>query len=195
MNRKSVAQTIAIFTLGIGLGALALALVTPPSPTQQREAGGGDTTITERVVERHLIERVSSPTGGPTSPAALDPSLESALDEVSEPESVAREFASDLDLHSRDGRDVDWAPQAEQDLRHDIEAISGTFEVRALDCRTSTCSARIAWPSAAEASREFGRILDKDYDPNCAVKVLLDSTRENREADVLFECSDARAGL
>jgi hypothetical protein len=99
--------------------------------------------------------------------------------------------------HHADPRDVTWATSAEGTYVEDLRGLasSGDFQVRGVDCRTTSCRATLEWSSRSQAQAALRTVLHHNYVRNCAVELLLPPTERAGayEASVYFDCTDERA--
>ena len=105
-----------------------------------------------------------------------------------------------LAAHNREGVDGHWTARANQLFEGDLEKAStaGSFRVLGVDCRTTTCTTQIEWPSYAVARERYGQLLQQNYQMNCAREVYLeppDPSAEDKpfQATAYFDCERLRA--
>ncbi|MGK3990845.1 hypothetical protein WME99_47805 [Sorangium sp. So ce136] len=76
--------------------------------------------------------------------------------------------------HERATEDPEWAPQTRASLLNEIRTVgSGSFDVRDVDCRTTTCAAVLEWNNYEEALGSWSTAVEHNYDVNCAREILL----------------------
>jgi hypothetical protein len=70
------------------------------------------------------------------------------------------------------------------------------FSVEAVDCRNTTCSVELKWPSQAQAVEEYRHLVTHSYRANCSKSLVV---REPAQADgsakalMLLDCEEWRA--
>jgi len=101
--------------------------------------------------------------------------------------------------HEQEPLDRPWASQAETSFWADIEPVASAnaFQVVDTDCRTTSCTARIRWPSRTQARDTYATLLSASYRLNCAKEILLpdaDDDSQPFEAVIVFDCTEHRAG-
>jgi len=149
-----------------------------------------------------VVERVIAPPAASTAgqPAATEKPTRVAAVATSSPDEAARDleqrFASDFAQHARDGRDSVWSAKAEGSLGSKLRSIAGQREVRGVDCRMTSCVARLSWTNQAAARADYRNLLVASYEPNCATRILLPDAADpsaSYEARLFFDCTEARA--
>jgi hypothetical protein len=123
--------------------------------------------------------------------AAQSSSAVAPLDPVVNEGSHQREHRALLARHAREPIAEAWASATAQRLRGVLQPItSGTgASLLGLDCRSSTCVARVEWRDLAAANLGWSAVLHGDY--GCAVRVTLDDAKDpgaRFQTDVLFSC-------
>lgn len=114
-------------------------------------------------------------------------------------EQLENEFAEAVRVHEQAPVDPSWARAAQEMMRSDLEMLGEDivgFRVQDVDCRTTTCSAKISWNSFDDASLGFGVLLGHRYEENCATRIVLqppDNMQARYETTLLFDCSKAAA--
>jgi len=103
------------------------------------------------------------------------------------------EFQGRLAKHRSERQDATWAGPAQASFGGQLVELgeSGGFSVGAVDCRSSTCSAALAWPSLEIAMGSMESIATASYDTNCMRTVHLSEGMEGGSevrGTVLFEC-------
>jgi hypothetical protein len=99
--------------------------------------------------------------------------------------------------HQRQPRDPRWASAAESAFRRDLTALQdlGADDVT-VDCRMTTCTAELQWPSFHDAQEKYTNVLHAEMSMNCGREILLpqpeDATQPYR-ATAVFRCERARA--
>ena len=101
-----------------------------------------------------------------------------------------------------DGEPADpgWAPRAAKLLNEDFHNLgsNGSFQVNAVDCKTTTCVADIAFTDHYVAMTHWKEILANHFSVPCGVRMVLDGEGNGAEpypTRVLLDCEDARVGL
>jgi hypothetical protein len=109
------------------------------------------------------------------------------------------EWTNRIERHGHEARDASWASSTEAALRSELDGLGGDigFQVRDIDCRTTTCVARLNWPSHGDALRQRRRVAQAAYSKECSREVysppVADGTAGPYEATVLFDCESDRA--
>jgi len=80
-----------------------------------------------------------------------------------------------LDAHDAEPRDSAWAQRWTETLKPDFDALAPNlgFSVRGIDCRSTSCTAELQWPSYDAATEHWQELLHHRYSANCAVAVDL----------------------
>jgi hypothetical protein len=107
-----------------------------------------------------------------------------------------REHRELLARHAREPISEAWASVTSQRLREVLQPItSGTgASLLGVDCRSSTCVARIEWRDLPAATSGWSAVLHGDY--GCAVRVTLDDAEDpgaRFQTDILFSCPHPNA--
>ena len=100
-----------------------------------------------------------------------------------------------LDAHQRQSIDPSWSPEAARAFSTDFSALAQgqQFTVRSIDCRSTSCIARVEWPSYAEATTGYEVLLQHSYALDCTRSLLLpDPEDPDRayEASLLLDCGN-----
>ena len=103
-----------------------------------------------------------------------------------------------VDAHNAELRDPSFAAKATDLLSSDLAALAASnhFKVASLDCRTTTCLAKVEWPSERTAADEYSKLATEPFRVNCGRSVALEEAplpSGARQAVLLFECEDWRA--
>jgi hypothetical protein len=79
-----------------------------------------------------------------------------------------------LKRFTQEGRDPKWARQAEKAFTADLVRLAdkGHFLVVNIDCHTTTCLAKLEWPTYAEARHAEQLLAEKTYSHNCGKDVF-----------------------
>jgi hypothetical protein len=115
------------------------------------------------------------------------------------PAERAQEHRAALKRHTEEPVEPAWAPAAEASFERTLRPAGAAlgFELRAVDCRSTSCVATLRFARYADAQARWGEILHMRYEMNCAREIVLDDPADPRaafETDVLFDCAGARAG-
>jgi hypothetical protein len=107
-----------------------------------------------------------------------------------------REHRELLERHAREPVAEAWASATAQRLRDVLRPITAGAGASLLgvDCRSSTCVARVEWRDFAAANLGWSAVLQGDY--SCAVRVTLDDAKDlgaRFQTDVLFSCRNPNA--
>lgn len=104
-------------------------------------------------------------------------------------------FAQRLADHEASTRDAHWAAPKEHAIAEAMGQLASdghqSFSVVHVDCRTTTCVARLQWPDEATAHAEI-RNLMQNADVDCARTVTLpvaSSATGSYQASLLFDCA------
>lgn len=102
-----------------------------------------------------------------------------------------------LSEHASEGVDPTWSLDTARSLESDFGHIDSThFDVIGVDCRTTSCVARMRWRSYADATQDFGAIAHHPFAANCARSISLPQPSDpsaSYEAPVIFDCTGFRA--
>jgi hypothetical protein len=115
-------------------------------------------------------------------------------------EKLARdEHLARIRAHDLQPVDAGWAKGAETSLRAGLEerAKGASFHVVALECRTTSCSALLEWPTMSDAAKDYEKILRGEYPLNCGVAVaLIEEPQEGKpyRTSVIYDCTAAKFG-
>ena len=98
-----------------------------------------------------------------------------------------------IQSHRSDRKDEPWATNAASLLRSDLEAAmaGAAFRIVDVDCRTTSCTAELAWPRAVDAFKDYESIVRRSYMLNCARGVSLPEARNEgpMQATLIFDCA------
>ncbi len=133
---------------------------------------------------------------GPQLAAAQSSSAMAPADPAANKESHQREHKELLARHAREPRDEAWASATAQRLREVLQPMtSGSgASLLGVDCRLSTCVAKVEWRNLPAATLGWSAVLNGDYD--CGVRVTLDDAKDpgaRFQTDVLFSCRNPNA--
>jgi hypothetical protein len=140
---------------------------------------------------------------GETPPPAPPPSSTAAGpsdDREAQRAANAAYWAKRLDSHQQEARDDRWAKSTQRALQGDLDSLGRDvgFKVRDVDCRTTTCLAKLTWPSQGDAIRQRRRLAQAGYSKACNREVFspppAEGTGGQYEGNVLFDCESDRTG-
>lgn len=81
-----------------------------------------------------------------------------------------------IERHRSESPDPSWAPRGIATVSKALTAMAPTaaFSFRKVDCRTTSCSAEIEWPTFGDARTHYTELLVGDYeDVNCARQIVV----------------------
>jgi hypothetical protein len=152
-----------------------------PDPATERR-------LNELEIQVHDLSRAprTDDAGTPAQPPPVEDRRASA-------ERARHDFEARLLEHRLSPRDSGWATSKERALTEGIGDQANahtTFSLVDVDCRTTTCVARLQWPSEQEARAQI-RDLVQNTDIDCARQVTLPPPGSNAayEVSVLFDCA------
>jgi hypothetical protein len=153
------------------------------------------------------IVYVTAPAAAPSaeSPPAAAPAPSSSASRPADVRETQRAATAEywgrrLDSHEQEGRDARWAASTQAALQADLDGLgrNAGFQVRDVDCRTTTCLARLAWPSRDDAMRQTRRVTQAAYSKSCTREIYAPppaaGTAGPYEGEVLFDCESDRTG-
>jgi hypothetical protein len=169
-----------------------------------RAAGGREPVRTAQpasiVVERHTssvdearlaaleqrLAELAPPAPGASARQALTP-LE-----------TQQRYEAQLQQHAAEPVDPSWSRPTASLIEADVLKQAGSMSVRLgrVDCRTTSCTAELEWPSLAEADREYLSLVHFPYRANCSRTVLLPPPSKAEgplRAQMLLDCESWRA--
>jgi hypothetical protein len=202
---------LGLVVAGVVVGALAsvtLAGRRPPGPKPERGEAAQAAAVRQADLDRvearlRLLESRPHqvvPAGGAPVPSAA-PKVEEGADEPT-PEAGQAEFwdkvRRSVDAHIAEPADPAWAARTSASLSSDLTPLAekGHFRVASLDCRTTTCLAKLDWPAGADVRHEYGKLLHEPYRANCTRSFVLEqkpSASGEQEGLLLFDCESWRA--
>ncbi len=213
---RSIKILLALLFVSVGVG-IGLALKpgrTEPAPmthTSQDSEGpraardtSGSTAIQRplrspmeearlQALERTVAELRTQSGAAPPAPVSPPP----RLDREKLKQMALEQRQAQLLGHERQAIDPTWASEATRSFSADFSMMTQgqAFRVRALDCKTTTCVARVEWPSYAEAAASYQFLLHHSYGMDCARNLMLpepeDPTRAYA-ASLILECQNLR---
>jgi len=221
--RRSSVATLAIGGLStVALGVALIGMIRPPRPPVEANpkafasspasadaadarALGADDRARMRRLERRVAElsETADPEPAP-DPGAVHAAA--AMEEESDVEAEMRKSKAWWEglvvAHERESRDAAWAGGAEDLFRAELTAIAGVrgVETVALDCRQSSCSATLEWPSyTPDAIQNDTRaVMQHRFQQNCGISLAApppDDPAVPYRAEVIFHCAAHRARL
>jgi hypothetical protein len=196
--------------IGAVTGAVAILLVqshlTPAAaPTQPVVQGAAPTGATppplrpaDLATDRRLsalelqLRQLSRPGAASPEPLRGPPSPQ---DRYAAAERARQELAQRLADHDASARDSRWAAPRERVIADSVRKLAAdshqSFSLVDVDCRTTTCVARVQWADEATARVEI-RNLMQNTDVDCARQVALPAAPNagvGYRASVLFDCA------
>jgi hypothetical protein len=136
--------------------------------------------------------------------------LEQRLSELDTPASVGsarhaptplelqQHYEAQLQQHAAEPVDPGWSRPTASLIEADVlkQAGSMSFRLGRVDCRTTSCTAELEWPSLAEADREYLSLVHFPYRANCSRTVILPPPSKAEgplRASMLLDCESWRA--
>jgi hypothetical protein len=209
-----LAQSIAPAMIGALTGAGAMLLLpsrtAPPAPRANEprpivvagadrrvDALGGQVRALEAQVQAlALAHETASATPAAAPPRAQPDPTESRQAGA---ERFAREFESRLSARSGEPRNAAWAGTKEASLTQGLPRIAAathqSFSLVGVDCLSTTCVARLEWPSEQAARTELPKLLRGTGELGCANQIAFPPGGEPYRASLLFDCAEEVAGL
>jgi hypothetical protein len=128
----------------------------PPTPRAAILPPGWDPGLTYRVtnLERRLDAVQPGPTPSPSD--KLSPSQAGLSDREQErSDHYQKELASlekSLSEHANEGVDIDWSRTESEQIQRDLrpDTLANSAQVKAVDCRSKTCTATLSFPTPAD---------------------------------------------
>jgi hypothetical protein len=153
-----------------------------------------------RQLERRAVE---TPPRASSVPAVQAPASSGAP--VSPPpEEVARNWLETKKIReaqvASESVDNKWSKEANAAFRKELGEIGarGKFTVGDVDCRTTSCLAKVDWGSYSDAESGWHQVMFGHYSKNCSRQVFVPAPDEEHlnapyEGEVFFDCTDDRA--
>ncbi len=212
--------TLFVFTIagGVAGGAVAvlLALLTASHPRPEKVAlppeeasprvealpGAAPPSAELQALARELADlraRVSAnEKDGAASAAPSAPAQVTEEEHELQVQKTVATFHTALAQHDRDAVDPSLAPRASRVLKKDFErlAANGNFDVKSVDCRTTTCVADVDFKDKQAAVTHWKSLLNAHLDVNCGIQMVLDAQVHGDDpypTRVLMDCEEARA--
>jgi len=101
-----------------------------------------------------------------------------------------------VDDHRRAPVDPAWADRNTTKLKDDLLKTGLGFQVGELSCKTTTCLARLTWPSRGQAAKEYADVVHAPLRVNCVRTVIVDEeSASNGETGgtVFLDCANWKA--
>jgi hypothetical protein len=107
-------------------------------------------------------------------------------------------YEAQLQQHAAEPIDPGWSRPTASLIEADVlkQAAGMSFRLERVDCRTTSCTAELEWPSLAEADREYLSLVHFPYRANCSRTVLLPPPSKAEgplRASMLLDCESWRA--
>jgi hypothetical protein len=198
-----VAGGISGATIAVGLaqrssaGARRLTTTTPSSTQRASDLGSDAQRLDARLRELEArVQTASVPSSAPHVAEPEEPEHEGA------PEDRKAAFWAKVDQSLKDFSaepvDTSWSQKATAFINADLTSLAAKnhFKVSSVECKTTSCLARVEWDSQASANQEYGQLMHHSYKTNCMRSVLLDERLQpsgKQGAMLLFECESWRA--
>jgi hypothetical protein len=154
-----------------------------------------------RRIERRLaalenLAREPDPAGSGEDPAVAASADRRPEDPADGPRRDEENFRRRVDAHFTEPVNRGFAEPAERAYRKELDEIAAAagFDVRGVDCRTSSCVATVEWKSYGEAIRTYGRLMFHRFSMNCGVGASLpapDDPSSPYAGRILFRCGQA----
>lgn len=109
-----------------------------------------------------------------------------------------RMHAETIREHRAEALDPSWGPATVPVLKKDFERAQGLgkFEVGAVDCRTTTCSVALKWPSLGAAKSHYTHAIGASLRIGCSKTVVIPDEANadgSVDATLMLDCTDWRA--
>jgi hypothetical protein len=151
---------------------------------------------------RQLEARTAIPSAPPPS-AAQTGAGQGQQPGSPSPEEYARRLQDEMRARiaqvAAEPSDATWSQATAKVLRDEFEELAprAKFKVADLECKTTSCLAKLAWDSYPEAAQNWGAILHSHSAKNCAKTVYVpppepDQTGSSYEGTVLLDCTQDR---
>jgi hypothetical protein len=114
------------------------------------------------------------------------------------PLEAQQRYEARLQQHAAEPVDPGWSRATASLIEADVLEQAGTTSVRVgrVDCRTTSCTAELEWPSVAEADRDYLSLVHFPYRANCSRTVVLpppSTAAGPLRAKMLLDCESWRA--
>jgi hypothetical protein len=139
-----------------------------------------------------LVQSLGHPAARPPTKAASEDDRRAAAD------GYAQRLAARIARHDRERRDEGWATPKERVLGEQLKQIAADahldFTLVGVDCRVTTCVARLHWPSRDAARAELHGLLSATAPIICARDIAFPPSPQYDgpyEAPLLIDCTDS----
>ncbi|HEX8702473.1 MAG TPA: hypothetical protein VF815_26805 [Myxococcaceae bacterium] len=144
-----------------------------------------------QALEQRVAELTSRAEAAPAAPST--PPARPAPEELRQ--ALLQQQQMRLDAHQRQPIHPTWSSDATRAFSTDFSALTRgqPFSVRSIDCRSTSCIARVEWPSYAEAAASYAVLLQHSYSMDCTRSLLLPDPEDPErayEASLLLECGN-----
>jgi hypothetical protein len=107
-------------------------------------------------------------------------------------------YEARLQQHAAEPVDPSWSRSTASLIEADVleQAAGMSFRLGRVDCRTTSCTAALEWPSLAEADREYLSLVHFPYRANCSRTVVMPPPSDAGgplRAEMLLDCESWRA--
>jgi hypothetical protein len=104
-----------------------------------------------------------------------------------------------LERHEQEATDAAWAPQSAASIREDLAAVAEAkkFHLASVDCRTTTCTAVLEWPSFSDAMQSFQSVAAAPTRMKCSHQITLpepEPSAATYRATAFLDCEADRTG-
>ncbi len=161
------------------------------SPTTRGLAAARDLVLEARLNRLEARMTDAAGVGAPAPVRAVDPA---PIDRQAGLEDTRRAFEQRVAAHAAAPRNAAWATATEHAIAETLTKNANdrpqSFALEAVDCRTTTCVARMRWASE-DAARADVRAVVENADVPCARQIALPEATAGGayEASLLFDCA------
>jgi len=172
---------------------------------RSREVSGPEPVVKSAGATRVVVERRTSPVDEQRL-AALEqrlaelapPPPSGSAREAPTPLETQQRYETRLREHAAEPVDPTWSRATATLIEADVLGQSGSmsFRLGRVDCRTTSCTAELEWPSLGEADREYLSLVHFPYRANCSRTVLLPPPSQAEgplRAQMFLDCESWRA--
>lgn len=207
-----VLLALVLVSVGVGVGLTLRPASAEPAPQvlTRQETGVAPSTpkqVTQETPTRLVrdptqearIQALEQRVAQLTARAETGPPAPTAPPSRPEPEELRQALLQQqqvrLDAHQRQSIHPVWASDATRAFSTDFSALTQgqRFTVRSIDCRSTSCIARVEWPSYAEATTGYEVLLQHSYALDCTRSLLLPDPEDPErayEASLLLDCGN-----
>jgi len=144
-----------------------------------------------QALEQRVAELTTRAEAAPSAPST--PPVRPDPEELKQ--ALLQQHQLRLDAHQRQPIHPTWAPEATRAFSTDFSALTQgqQLTVRSIDCRSTSCIARVEWPSYEEATANYHMLLQHSYALDCMRSLLLPEPEEPErayEASLILECQN-----